>query len=336
MKEGKPCILVVDDMDSDTLEAGIAAAFGEPIEILMATDIAEARAILRREGDFIDVVVLDIFIPGDTPAGLDLGREVAGHIPLIFISGHPESHFRDKTEGLAPIAFHQKSPDLTGLIEKIRIALALREPAERLGPDMACLRSLGLCYVPGTAAAVRFLLRPLRPDEVLDCHECQWDFAPLAMGFRHLEVHVRAHEGRVLHLDGMTALAVFPGSGAAPDHFSQAMTALSETARAVDGLMTEPFYSARFAAGAVPGSLVMGVFGERNPGHSAVTGRPVDLARQLLLSAKPGEVGVLQGWLSAAEKKAFQAMTRSARTTSLSLQGVSGPVECTYGLLRAP
>jgi len=329
-KDGTPVVVCVDDQDVDALTEVIRRTYGSPIDLYPARSLGEARGLIDGMSDTIDVLVVDIFLEQGRPTGIDFAREIKNRYPVIFVSGHDESTFRNEIEGLSPLAYHDKPVDAQKLCAQIRSGVELKSRAEALDQDATYVKNLSLSHANATILCASFSLGEVHRSEACNPAACKWDFAPLALGIRSLERCIDGRRGRVLHISGTRALAIFPGSGAASDHFAQALSALVQANNAIGGLLSKSFHPARFGAGVIPGTMVMGFFGDRNPGHSAVVGRLVDIAERIAYSSKAGEVGTVEGWMKAADRKTFDALKGPERREQVRVSGVLEPLDIVY------
>lgn len=331
MIDRKPCVLCVDDFDVQGIREFLERRFEGDIEVLAAIGVHEAKLILADRGREIDVAVLDIFMPDKEPAGLDLGRKMGADIPIIFISSYPQKEFAKEAHGLVPVAFVEKTTDedwYDHLGDAIRGVLDVEEEPDEIAADKeyARRRSHSFGHTPATVVTVRFHVDDLPEGQAEPPAECLWDFGPLCLGYRHVELCVTEHHGRILHCHALSAHAIFPAVATEPDHFTQALRALFDASATIENRRAGHLDCPRFSAGIMPGTIVTGLVGERNPGHAAVIGRLADVAGQIALIAKPGEVGTVRNWLGADERAAIKALGRPVHDVDGAILGLQGRV----------
>ncbi len=114
-------VLVVDD------EAFIRDVIGQHVEeagyrVLAASGGAEALSIMQR--NLPDVVLLDLKMPGmDGPTTLKEIRKVHGAIPVIIVTGYPESDLMADTLDYCPITLLAKPLDPEVVVETVEAVL---------------------------------------------------------------------------------------------------------------------------------------------------------------------------------------------------------------------
>lgn len=330
MLDNKPCILCVDDFDAHAIKEFIERRFDGNVVVVPAIGIEEAKQILASRRGQIDVAVLDVFVPDSTAAGLDLGREIAADIPIFFISGHPVEEFAARAHGLVPVAFMEKTGDWRDrLVNGIRNVLEPKEDPEPTAADReyARLRSYSFGHTPGAVATVRFHLPELPEGQDQSPAESLWDFGPLCVAIRYLESYVHQHHGRIVHCDGLSARVMFPAVGAELGHFEQAIRSLVETSQMIERRRAGGFDVPWFSAGIVHGTIVTGLVGERNPGHSALIGRLGDFADQMAIIARPQEIGAIDAWLHESERAVINSLGTECRHVNAPILGIQSPVQ---------
>ena len=132
MRDGKPCILILDD-DKD-LASVVADTFrrdfADQIEIFVAHNVSEAQAFLREQREDLDAVVADIMMADDTPGGLEVTSEaIKAGFPVVVVTAHTEEKYAEEAEKLGPVWFVGKDhADFTKrVVAKVRLLLQLKE-----------------------------------------------------------------------------------------------------------------------------------------------------------------------------------------------------------------
>jgi len=132
-------ILVIDD-ETEVREVIKDMLTYHGWHVLLAKDGDEGVETLRRHGDAIDLVILDMTMPGKS--GLETFRELVAVRPdlkVIVASGYSLEQ-TPRCGDLEPLAFLSKPFAMDELVETIRSALRERQPAaadrlrERVGP----------------------------------------------------------------------------------------------------------------------------------------------------------------------------------------------------------
>jgi CheY-like chemotaxis protein len=136
----KPCILIVDDVPENI--AILAEALGDGYEVRFATGGLEALGLLR-SGDPVDLVLLDIVMPGMD--GYEVCRRLKAEpatrdIPVLFLTSRDEEE--SEARGLALGAVDYIKKPFSAAIVKARIRGILRlkvavEERERLRAGLA-------------------------------------------------------------------------------------------------------------------------------------------------------------------------------------------------------
>jgi len=123
-----PKILVVDDEVTirNTTRLLLEAA---NYSVSVASDGAEALA--RMSDELPDVVLLDLVMPVmDGPTALKAIRETHGNIPVIIVTGHPDSELLSRALESGPLLILAKPVDKQHLLEGILTALRVPKPGE--------------------------------------------------------------------------------------------------------------------------------------------------------------------------------------------------------------
>lgn len=127
-------VLVVDDDPS--MRASVCALLADDFRVVTATNVADAKAVLRRGG--VDVVLTDQEMPDGT--GLDLLKFVGERFPdtlVLVLTGHPEL-VKERSQGMrTSIRVIAKPFDPAALIRGLSNAAQLarmRQSTNRLSP----------------------------------------------------------------------------------------------------------------------------------------------------------------------------------------------------------
>jgi two-component system chemotaxis response regulator CheY len=116
-------VLVVDD-DADVLLALRKRLRDAGLDVLTASSGAEALALARNTT--VDAMTLDVAMPGDVD-GLDVASALTrdpqtARIPIIFVTGTADTHFKERCEAVGGKYFLSKPYDadlLVRLLESI-------------------------------------------------------------------------------------------------------------------------------------------------------------------------------------------------------------------------
>ncbi len=114
-------ILVVDDEEvvCDILRRVLE---GDGYDVSCACDGAEALELMRREVP--DLVTLDLRMPGMSgPAVLKAIREAHGALPVIIITGYPDSELMADALDYGPILLVRKPIESHDVLQSVRLAL---------------------------------------------------------------------------------------------------------------------------------------------------------------------------------------------------------------------
>ena len=127
-------VLVVDD--EEVIHSLIKRVL-EPqgYRVSAALDGTEALSLMRHETP--DVVLLDLQMPGmNGPAVLREIRKDYGDLPVIIITGHPDSDLMSQAMQCSPFLLLSKPVTVAQLLEAVRSAVRGRAPAQgREGQD---------------------------------------------------------------------------------------------------------------------------------------------------------------------------------------------------------
>lgn len=112
-------ILLVDD-DQDTRESMQRVLEKKGYRVIPADGPVAATEEARRHGPEIDVVVLDVVMPG--MSGISVADQIADEVdPLrvLFVSGYMTGELPERDETPGPTAFLQKPFTVEAFLEKI-------------------------------------------------------------------------------------------------------------------------------------------------------------------------------------------------------------------------
>lgn len=332
MKDKAPQVLLLEDNEKYalSLEKKIKRGFNEKVDIWKAYNLDDAKQLLREQENVLDVIITDIVMSNGKPDGLELVSKVAGRFPVIIMTAHSPEDYIDKVENVGPVVFLKKgTPYLhRQIVSNVRHAVSWKAADERIGPEEREVNSLSLSREKGAILAVRFHFAPVNEYSFGDANITNWDFASLAVGFRHWQQEVESRGGRLCSFHGQMLIAVFEDSEK-ENAFRQAI----ESARAashLDGQKAAVFYRCPFSAAVLMGINVSGMFGRRIPGYPAIVGRLGDIAYQVALTGGYGEVAIIPNDLPRDEKKWADSLTNYRRYESLNLVGLTGPVDVEY------
>ncbi|MFA7270048.1 MAG: EAL domain-containing protein [Sterolibacterium sp.] len=135
MNTSTPCrILLVEDDPGDAhlVRQALRSVPGFVFDIDWATDLAEARRHLLATPP--DVILLDLSLPDSSGlATVSAGRQAAGGLPLVVLTGHDDTGFALQTLELGAQDYLVKgSFDSDGLVRAIRYAISRAKMEERL------------------------------------------------------------------------------------------------------------------------------------------------------------------------------------------------------------
>jgi excisionase family DNA binding protein len=141
VRRKKPCVLVVDDEESIRT---LISRFLEPngFRVLLAKGGETGLALVNSET--IDIVLLDLKMPEmNGPEFIGSMRDSGKRIPIIVITGYPDSDLIQQAMRNGPITLLAKPVNLDSLLEAINNALNIK--SERSVNDLceSCLRNQG-------------------------------------------------------------------------------------------------------------------------------------------------------------------------------------------------
>ena len=123
-----PKVLVVDD-DAAIRTTTRLLLEGANYRVSVASDGAEALA--RMADELPDVVLLDLVMPVmDGPSTLEAIRETHGNIPVIIVTGHPDSDLLSRALKNGPFLILAKPVGKQHLLEGILTALRVPKAGE--------------------------------------------------------------------------------------------------------------------------------------------------------------------------------------------------------------
>ena len=117
-------ILLVDD-DSDTRGSILRVLQKKGFHVLEADGAVEATEIAHRSGDEIDLVVLDVIMPG--MSGISTADKLAeeiGDLRILYISGFIEGELPERHESPGRSAFLQKPFTVGEMFQRIEELLS--------------------------------------------------------------------------------------------------------------------------------------------------------------------------------------------------------------------
>ena len=124
-------IVVVDD-DADVLLALKKRLRGAGWDVLTASNGTEALNLARNTT--VDAITLDVAMPGDMD-GLDVASALSrdprtARIPIIFVTGIADAHFKEKCEAVGGKYFVSKPYDADLLVRLLKSIFGQDELAE--------------------------------------------------------------------------------------------------------------------------------------------------------------------------------------------------------------
>lgn len=121
-ESGKAKILVVDD-DKAILEFVVLTLAKEGFEVTKASGGEQALELMRQ--DVPDLVILDLKIPGmDGPAVLKEIRRRWGRLPVVILTGYPDSELMHRALQHSPLLVLAKPAGREQILHAIEQALA--------------------------------------------------------------------------------------------------------------------------------------------------------------------------------------------------------------------
>jgi excisionase family DNA binding protein len=123
--ETRKRVLVIDDQELDLELIGVAVEEAG-FTVVTANSGAKALDIMRQE--LPDIVLLDLKMPGmDGPTVLSEIRKAYGSIPVILITGYPDSDLVSKALDFGPVTLLAKPVNPQQLASTAQMALNGRE-----------------------------------------------------------------------------------------------------------------------------------------------------------------------------------------------------------------
>lgn len=127
-------VLVVDDDEEIRVTIGRLLE-REGYRVLLASDVAEGQAFVA--GESVDLVLVDLKLPGGS--GADVIREIRaknGMLPVIVITGYPDSDLMHQAMAYSPLVVLAKPVDPDRLLTTVQSALAGHRTAKGTGSGM--------------------------------------------------------------------------------------------------------------------------------------------------------------------------------------------------------
>jgi DNA-binding response OmpR family regulator len=122
-------ILVIDD-EAEQRDLLRKILRGEAYTVLEASDHDDALAVQKRHLGEIDLVLVDVSLPGGN--GYELSKALLAiepHLKLLFVSGHAGAELcRFFGLPVTDVHFLKKPVDPVELLERVKFVLALRDP----------------------------------------------------------------------------------------------------------------------------------------------------------------------------------------------------------------
>jgi len=317
----KVLLLEDDEMLRNRIKAAIDRALDGKVEVFSVGDASSAYELLDEHDDF-DLLITDVMMNGNQPAGLDVAALVTRRMSIVVISAFaPEQYGRN----LAPfgrLVFLTKSAKTSfqsDLIAEVRKTLDAKERRS------ACLQRHR-----GTLLAVRFHLPHVPPNEVplLDIRDD--DFLAITFGSNKWQEVVESNSGRVFAIHGQTMLSLFTDDLSPERSDEQSIQSFLDICEQTTSDYQAGFDRCPFSAACIAGLAVSGVFGIHPPGASAIVGRTTDLAQELAKYGRPRELAVVEAWLAPACRAWFHELPGARRAETLYLRDVTSPVEVTF------
>jgi CheY-like chemotaxis protein len=117
-------ILVVEDEPDHQAALAMILSQEDDFDVVTAGDTGEAEKIIT--GDKVDVVLMDIALPGES--GVDFCMRLKeqggdGNPPIIALSAYPEAIWKERVLAAGCVGFLSKPSDPKKIIEAIRKVL---------------------------------------------------------------------------------------------------------------------------------------------------------------------------------------------------------------------
>lgn len=320
----QPKILLLEDNLKlrNNLKAGIERAFDGQVDVYPAGSVEEAEQLLSEHDSGFDLLITDVMMPDGQPGGLDIAAIVAPWMPVIVISAFKPESFKRDTASLGRTVFLQKSSDKafrTTLIDEVGKSLETKE-----------VRSLCLQRHRGTILAVRFHLPHVVIEDVPHVDVRDQDLLAIGFGVREWQASLEPLNGRIYSIHSQSMLSVFTDNDTPHKSDMNAIQSFLDVCSKTAGEQRAGFDRCPFSAAAVPGMLLSGVFGNHPPGLAAIIGRTGDISEQLTRLAKPREIAVVEGWLTAECRKWFRKLPGERRAERLMLVNLTSPIEVSF------
>lgn len=129
-------ILLVDD-DPDTRGSILRVLEKKGFRVLDADGSVEAMELAHRSGDEVDLVVLDVIMPGMSGISTaDRLAEEIGDLRILYISGFIDGELPERHESPGRSAFLQKPFTVGEMLERIEALLSDGETEEAGSDDL--------------------------------------------------------------------------------------------------------------------------------------------------------------------------------------------------------
>jgi DNA-binding NtrC family response regulator len=132
-----PRILIVDD-EPDILDVCARTLRRNGFQVITASDAQTARILMQAEA--IDLLITDIRMPGESGISLlQSVHELAPTLPLMIITGYPDTPAVDAALDLNVKSFIVKPFDLPDFVSEVRRSLKIKT-ADTAAPEGSLLR----------------------------------------------------------------------------------------------------------------------------------------------------------------------------------------------------
>lgn len=129
-----PHLLIVDD-ESSILEICARALRQQGFEVTTASNAATARALLQARA--VDMLISDIRMPDESGISLlQTVREIAPTLPLMVITGYPDTDYVNSAIDLNVKSFIAKPFNLSDLVNEVKRNLAAPEKQPQKDSDL--------------------------------------------------------------------------------------------------------------------------------------------------------------------------------------------------------
>ena len=331
MSRNMPQMLILEDDQKQLtrIKKRIERVFKNQIEILTATSADEAEGQLEAYGSTLDLFLTDVMMAGPdgkpAPVGLDVATRLAPRVPVIVMSAFPPDSFDRDPGRLGSEEFQQE------LVAAVQNAIITKQFDDRTREEPKELHSLCLDWRDGAILAIRFRLPDIAPRDLSTLDLRNVDYRAIGFGIREWQKSIEDANGRIHALHDQSFWASFVDTDSHQESVQRAVESFVTTCAATAGTSKAGFAQCPFGAAVIPGKLVSGLFGRHAPGLSAIVGRLGDMAAQIALRARPGEIGLVRDWLVPRRKRWFDRLSGSKRSDSgLLLPNLTESVEVTF------